>query len=363
MTARCITWPLSRIIFSRQTHFVNHCRRVEQNKTTNLIKLFPSVPISLHVEFPNMFSSLLPRPKHSNYNPDLHYRTSPHSNHQINNTDTTQVIIHPSTVTTIDSIRDIITTSTTTYDATIPLKVSFPNLNHNFPRPPPDVAVIAETRAIFAALLEAKLGTQKKDQTTYINYKDTTTTHEVGGDNNAVKTVPAAFAADATAEDHGKIIKIETMQEDPLLPPKHKLRKNRHERHDQEQEVGPILKPSAKVTKEDRQKWNIPAAISNWKNNSGFTIALDKRVIGVGGGGASVSGDGGGDGDGNAASAELLNVEKFSALNQALNTAEVQARQDITRRNELRQQLELNEKRQREEKIREIANRNKRRRY
>lgn len=284
-----------------------------------------------------MFSSLLPRPKHSNYNPQLHYRTSPQNSLCNNNTINIPHNPDSTTVTTLDTYQNSSTAKT--YDATIPLKVRFPNLVHNFPRPPPDPAIIEETRAIFTALLEAKMGTQKKEQTTYINYTENISSQDdVATDNSA----------------DGKIIQIETMQEDPLLPPKHKLRKNRHERHDQEQEVGPILKKAAKVSKEDRQKWNIPAAISNWKNNSGFTIALDKRVIGAGGATGRESGK---------VDAELLNVEKFSALNQALNNAEVQAREDIIRRNEVRQQLELNEKRQREEKIKEIANRTKRRRY
>ncbi|KAG5419806.1 PRP45 [Candida metapsilosis] len=293
-----------------------------------------------------MFSSLLPRPKHSNYDPKLHYRIPA----QAELSNAIQVQHDETSITTLSTIHQLSNNSSKTYDATIPLKVRFPNLIHNFPRPPPYAAIIEETRAVLTALLEAKLGTQKKEQTSYMSYNGNAmgqegTTND-GDDND-----------DTTAAHDGKIIQIETMQEDPLLPPKHKLRKNRHQRHDQEQEMGPILKKSAKVSKEDRQKWNIPAAISNWKNNSGFTIALDKRVIGAAAG-AEAGGSGSSSGDGGS-----LNVEKFGALNKALNQAEVQAREDITRRNELRQQLEMQEKRQREEKIREIANRSKKRRY
>ncbi|KAI5952200.1 PRP45 [Candida margitis] len=302
-----------------------------------------------------MFSSLLPRPKHSNYNPKLHYTASPQNK---TSTPSTSALTAPRS--NYESVLVLPTPDSTTtnrskaktYDATIPLKIKFPNLIHHFPIPPPDSQIIEETRAIFTSLLDAKLGTQKKEQTTYISYTGDMPSNVAanggGGDGNG----DGANADADVGED--KIIQIETMQEDPLLPPKHKLRKNRHERHDQEQETGAILKKPTKVSKEDRQKWNIPAAISNWKNNSGFTIALDKRVIG---------GAGGAGPDGN--SDDALNVEKFGALSQALTNAEVQAREDISRRNELRQQLELREKRQRQDRIREIANRNdhKRRRY
>ncbi|KAI5964436.1 PRP45 [Candida theae] len=316
-----------------------------------------------------MFSSLLPRPKHSNYNPQLHYRI--HSQSTPSNNTSQALVLHDESSTIVtnnkldNSYRTSASDSTKTYDATIPLKVRFPNLVHDFPRPPPDTAVIEETRNILTALLEAKLGTQRKEQTTYINYTDNASTQLTirGNAENTISPLTTSSVAEAhddssggDGDGDGRIIQIETMQEDPLLPPKHKLRKNRHERHDQEREVGPILKKSAKVTKEDRQKWNIPAAISNWKNNSGFTISLEKRVIGAAAGSeasASVGSEGG----------SSLNIEKFSALNQALNQAEVKAREDITRRNELRQQLEMNEQRSREEKIREIASRSRQRRY
>ena len=100
-----------------------------------------------------------------------------------------------------------------------------------------------------------------------------------------------------------------------------------------------------KLTKEDREFWNIPAAVSNWKNSQGFTIGLDKRMIGR----EHVPIE--------------MNIEKFNDLSTALSDADLQAREDLKQRNEIRQQKQLQEKRLRDEKIKEIANRSKRRRY
>lgn len=141
-----------------------------------------------------------------------------------------------------------------------------------------------------------------------------------------------------------KIIQIKQFQEDPMLPPKFKLRKNRHERIIEDVTFVKDLK-TKKLTKEDREFWNIPAAVSNWKNSQGFTIGLDKRMIGR----EHVPIE--------------MNIEKFNDLSTALSDADLQAREDLKQRNEIRQQKQLQEKRLRDEKIKEIANRSKRRRY
>ena len=33
------------------------------------------------------------------------------------------------------------------------------------------------------------------------------------------------------------------------------------------------------VTVKEQQDWKIPPCISNWKNNRGFTMSLDKRLV------------------------------------------------------------------------------------
>lgn len=42
----------------------------------------------------------------------------------------------------------------------------------------------------------------------------------------------------------------------------------------------PILHaPLEKLSKEEREAWNIPACISSWKNTGGCIILLDKRLV------------------------------------------------------------------------------------
>lgn len=36
--------------------------------------------------------------------------------------------------------------------------------------------------------------------------------------------------------------------------------------------------PSRKLSVEEREAWKIPPSISNWKNNKGYIIPLDKRL-------------------------------------------------------------------------------------
>lgn len=246
-----------------------------------------------------MFSTLLSRPKNSEYDPSYHFILS--RNIQFN-------------------VRSTSDASVSKYDKTIPLKKRYPDLVHNFPKPEPNEELINETKEIFDKLLNSTDEQTMESDTNYINYSN---------------------------EEGEKIIQVKTFQVDPMLPPSHKLRKNRHERIVDKDLT--IVKDTnnTRITKEDRQYWNIPAAVSNWKNSQGFTIGLDKRMIGR----EKIDAD--------------MNIEKFGELSEALNVADKQAREDIKQRNELRQQEQLNEKRLRDEKIKLFANRNnnKRRKY
>lgn len=244
-----------------------------------------------------MFSTLLPRPKNSEYDPSYHFIPS-------RNTPTKLLAQSENEV--------------SKYDQTIPLKKRYPDLKHDFPKPMPDEQLLNETKAVFDKILNVTEESNTQSDTNYITHSN---------------------------QEGEQVIQVKTFQVDPMLPPSHKLRKNRHERVVDEDLT--IIKDtnSTRLTKEDRQYWNIPAAVSNWKNSQGFTIGLDKRMIG------------------RETRDPEINVEKFGQLSEALNIADKQARVDIKQRNELRQQEQLNEKRIREEKIKEIANRNKRRKY
>ena len=48
--------------------------------------------------------------------------------------------------------------------------------------------------------------------------------------------------------------------------------------------------PTRKVTVKEQQDWKIPPCISNWKNQKGYTIPLDKRLAADGRGLQQVGG-------------------------------------------------------------------------
>lgn len=39
-----------------------------------------------------------------------------------------------------------------------------------------------------------------------------------------------------------------------------------------------FLSISGKLTAKDQAEWRIPPCVSNWKNQKGYTIPLDKRL-------------------------------------------------------------------------------------
>ncbi|KAI5956878.1 PRP45 [Candida jiufengensis] len=246
-----------------------------------------------------MFSSLLSRPKHSPYDPNLHF--IPNSN--------VSSITSKKQPDSITSITDIQTNSSTQskLDSTIPLKKRYPNLKHNFPNPPRNQQRINETKEVLQALLNSKIGS-------------TTTKKE-----------PEFIETSST-----QIIQIEEYKQDPMLPPKHKLRKNRHEKPDQLPQQ-PILKQQHNVTKEDRAKWNIPASVSNWKNNGGYTIDLTKRMAAF------------------PQQTPEINLKKFEDLNSALTKADIDVRKELQEKMERQQQIENEARLEREKRIKEIA--------
>jgi len=73
-----------------------------------------------------------------------------------------------------------------------------------------------------------------------------------------------------------RIIKMSEVIEDPLEPPRFKHKKIPR---GPPSPPPPILRsPPRKATAQEQKEWQIPPCISNWKNNKGFTIPLDKRL-------------------------------------------------------------------------------------
>lgn len=73
-----------------------------------------------------------------------------------------------------------------------------------------------------------------------------------------------------------RIIKMTEVVEDPLEPPRFKHKKIPR---GPPSPPPPVLRsPPRKATAQEQKEWMIPPCISNWKNNKGYTIPLDKRL-------------------------------------------------------------------------------------
>ena len=93
----------------------------------------------------------------------------------------------------------------------------------------------------------------------------------------------------ASTSDQGKqrIIKMSTVVEDPLEPPRFKH--NKIPRANDEAPPPVMQSPPRRATVQEQKDWQIPPCISNWKNNKGYTIPLDKRLAADGRGLQDVS--------------------------------------------------------------------------
>lgn len=145
-------------------------------------------------------------------------------------------------------------------------------------------------------------------------------------------------------EISSRIIKITEHVADPLQPHMYKINKSLPYLH--EEISTPIHhksdNPSNQITKEERDKWNIPAAISSWKNPNGYTIAIDKRVAM--------------DSRYNKNSHKPYELnDGFLKLSDALDKAEQKARHEIQARAEAKKILAEQETLKKEEQLKLLA--------
>merc|ERR1719244_1667809 len=96
--------------------------------------------------------------------------------------------------------------------------------------------------------------------------------------------------------------------------------------------------PTRKVTVKEQQDWKIPPCISNWKNQKGYTIPLDKRLTA----------------DGRGLQQAHIN-ENFPKLAEALYLADRKARESVEARAQLEKKIAAKEKESKEMKLRELA--------
>jgi SNW domain-containing protein 1 len=122
-----------------------------------------------------------------------------------------------------------------------------------------------------------------------------------------------------------------------MMPPKHKHIKA--PRGPAEDFVPVLHGPPPKLSKEEKQAWNIPACISNWKNARGYTIPLDKRLAA----------------DGRGLRDDTTINPNFATLAESLYVAEQQARQEVRLRAQVQSKLASQERHKREEELRQLA--------
>ena len=170
-----------------------------------------------------------------------------------------------------------------------------------------------------SALVQAATSQNIEDKTQFIRY---TPREDAPGYNPAAKQ---------------RVIQMVPKQIDPMQPPKHQHRKA--PRGPADDPVPVLHAPPEKLSKEEREAWNIPASISNWKNTRGYTIPLDKRLAA----------------DGRGLRDDATINPNFATLSESLYVAERQAREEVRMRAQVQKRLAVQEKERREEELRELA--------
>jgi len=192
----------------------------------------------------------------------------------------------------------------------------------------------ARTQAALAALLGKKAAQDKPSGSALAS---AATARNMEEQTEFIKYTPRPDAPGYNPAAAQRVIQMVPAQVDPMMPPKHKHVKA--PRGPAEDFVPVLHAPPTKLSKEEKAAWNIPACISNWKNTRGFTIPLDKRLAA----------------DGRGLQEHSIN-SNFATLSESLYVAERQARQEVRMRAQVQKKMAMQEKEQREEELRNLAN-------
>ena len=151
-----------------------------------------------------------------------------------------------------------------------------------------------------------------------------------------IRYTPAQQGLGHNSGSQNRVIRMVEAQRDPLEPPKFKHKKV---------PAGPpsppvpvMHSPPRKLSAKDQADWKIPPCISNWKNNKGYTIPLDKRLAA----------------DGRGLQEVQIN-DNFAKLSEALYIAERQARTEVNARNNETMKINMKMKEAKEEELRQMA--------
>ena len=190
------------------------------------------------------------------------------------------------------------------------------------------------TQLAFQKLLNNKMALNKPSGSAMVNAD---TSKNIEEKTQFIKYTPRPDAPGYNPAAAQRVIQMVPAQVDPMMPPKHKHKKVPRGPAD---DPVPILHaPPQKLSKEERDSWNVPACISNWKNTRGYTIPLDKRLAA----------------DGRGLREHTIN-SNFATLSESLYVAERQARQEVRLRSQVQKKLTIQEKDRREIELRELAN-------
>lgn len=195
-------------------------------------------------------------------------------------------------------------------------------------------AEIARTQAAFQAMVSKSTAMDKASGSAMANAE---TSKNMEEKTQFIKYTPRPDAPGYNPAAAQRVIQMVPKQVDPMMPPKHKHIKAPPGPAD---DPVPVLHaPPTKLSKEEREQWNIPACISNWKNARGYTIPLDKRLAA----------------DGRGLREHTIN-SNFATLSESLYVAERQARTEVRMRSQVQKKLALQDKDRREEDLRQLAN-------
>lgn len=186
----------------------------------------------------------------------------------------------------------------------------------------PTEAEIAETTRQTKAALEGVLSTKL----------NASTSNKRRENPKFIRYTPA----NASAASQQRIIKMVQAPRDPMEPPRFTQRKAPV---NPPSPPAPVMhSPERKLSKEEAAEWKIPPVVSDWKNNRGYTISLDKRLAA----------------DGRTLVDRSIN-DRFAHMAEALYQAEKNARADVEKRAALQMQVSVRAKAARERELRQLA--------
>ena len=197
-----------------------------------------------------------------------------------------------------------------------------------------EAATANKTQLALQKLLADKTALNKPSGSAIVNAN---TSKDIEKNTQFIKYTPRPDAPGYNPAAAQRVIQMVPAQVDPMMPPKHQHKKA--PRGPAEDPVPVLHAPPQKLTKEERDSWNVPACISNWKNTRGYTIPLDKRLAA----------------DGRGLREHTIN-SNFATLSESLYVAERQARQEVRLRSQVQKKLTLQDKDRREDELRNLAN-------